>query len=175
MEGAEEASREEGEVTRVGRVGFARKRSCVCRQLWYVPPFAQEVRGEEMEAGATRNIEKFRIVVGELASSAFDGRNGAFIIRRPGGVWLCVIASDGSGRKECHLSGASWEHVSVSLPDRCPTWGEMCWVKELFWGEDELVMQFHPPKKVAVNRHEYCLHLWKPVGVEIPLPPVECV
>jgi len=26
-----------------------------------------------------------------------------------------------------------------------------------------------------VNIHPYCLHLWRPVGQDIPLPPVEFV
>ena len=39
-----------------------------------------------------------------------------------------------------------WEHVSVSLPDRCPTWEEMCFIKDLFWNSDECVVQYHPPK-----------------------------
>jgi hypothetical protein len=43
----------------------------------------------------------------------------------------------------------------------------------LFWGDEEAVMQLHPPKSTWINNHNFCLHLWKPhstVG-EIPLPP----
>lgn len=29
-----------------------------------------------------------------------------------------------------------WEHVSVSLRNRCPTWDEMCLVKDIFWRDD---------------------------------------
>lgn len=68
-----------------------------------------------------------------------------------------------------------WEHVSVSLPNRCPTWAEMCLVKELFWEDDEAVMQLHPPKADYVNCHPYCLHLWRPLVGQIPLPPKELV
>ena len=39
---------------------------------------------------------------------------------------IAVIASWGGG----------WEHVSVSLARRCPTWEEMCMVKDIFWGEE---------------------------------------
>jgi hypothetical protein len=46
----------------------------------------------------------------------------------------------------------------------------MCYVKNLFWGEDVSVMQLHPPKSEYVNNHKYCLHLWRPVNAEIPLP-----
>ena len=54
-----------------------------------------------------------------------------------------------------------WEHVSVSLPNRCPTWAEMCFVKALFWEDHEAVIQFHPPQSEYVNVHPYCLHLWR--------------
>ncbi len=71
--------------------------------------------------------------------------------------------------------GNDWEHVSVSTPNRCPTWEEMCFVKSLFWGEDETVIQYHPPKSEYVNNHPYCLHLWRPSKIIIPLPPTELV
>lgn len=65
---------------------------------------------------------------------------------------LKVIASEDMG----------WEHVSVSLPNRCPNWEEMCHIKNLFFGEEDLCIQFHPRKKDYVNLHDYCLHIWKP-------------
>ena len=61
--------------------------------------------------------------------------------------------------------------MSVSNQVRCPTWGEMCQVKELFWRDDETVVQFHPAKSEYVNDHSYCLHLWKQTGVDFVLPP----
>lgn len=64
-----------------------------------------------------------------------------------------------------------WEHVSVSLHNRCPNWEEMCLVKSLFWSDDETVIQFHPKKTDYVNRHPYCLHLWKLSNQEHVLPP----
>jgi hypothetical protein len=85
---------------------------------------------------------------------------------------LSIIASDGA---EWPFGGVVWEHVSVSRPDRCPTWDEMCRVKRLFWEPDECVVQFHPPESEYVNVHRHCLHLWKPVGVEVVLPPSLCV
>lgn len=54
-----------------------------------------------------------------------------------------------------------WEHVSVSLPNRCPNWQEMSYIKDLFWDEEDCVIQFHVPKSQHVNNHPYCLHLWK--------------
>jgi hypothetical protein len=77
----------------------------------------------------------------------------------------------------CQISdGEGWEHVSVTIgplnkhPTRCPTWDEMCWVKAQFWREDECVVEYHPPKSEYVSCHPYCLHLWKPIGIELPLP-----
>lgn len=71
--------------------------------------------------------------------------------------------------------GGGWEHVSVSLPTRCPTWDEMCWIKRLFWDDEECVVQFHPPKSQYVNNHPFCLHLWRPTETTIPTPPTEFV
>lgn len=100
--------------------------------------------------------EHFRVRSGDMATSFLDGNNGLFRIGR-----MTIIASDGEG----------WEHVSVSFPDRCPTWDEMCAVKSLFWGESDTVLQFHPPKAEYVNHHPYCLHLWRESGVNAETPP----
>ena len=64
-----------------------------------------------------------------------------------------------------------WNHVSASLQTRCPTWEEMCRIKKLFFFPEETVMQLHPPESQYVNCHPYCLHLWEPVKLTIPLPP----
>lgn len=107
--------------------------------------------------------EAARVRTGRCASSPTDGCNGMFEFRGPDPArrLLRVIASDGCG----------WEHVSISLPDRCPTWEEMCCVRDVFWTPDVAVMQLHPPRRDYVNNHPYCLHLWRPVGLVIPLPP----
>jgi hypothetical protein len=57
---------------------------------------------------------------------------------------------------------ARWDHVSVSLPDRCPTWEEMSHIKDLFFEDHETVMQLHVPKSEHINCHSYALHLWRP-------------
>ncbi len=67
--------------------------------------------------------------------------------------------------------GEGWEHVSVSLPNRCPNWPEMHHVKTLFWDDEEAVMQLHPPQSDYRSFHPFCLHLWRPMDKEIPLPP----
>lgn len=93
-----------------------------------------------------------------------DDSGGVFFVPGPRGRkqrMLHVIASNGDG----------WDHVSVSLPERCPTWEEMEHVKRLFFREDEAAMQLHVPPADHLNCHPYCLHLWRPQDVEIPRPP----
>jgi hypothetical protein len=64
-----------------------------------------------------------------------------------------------------------WEHVSVSTRRRAPNWQEMCFIKALFWDEEEVVVQFHPKKSEYVNFAKTCLHLWRPLNAHIPTPP----
>jgi hypothetical protein len=54
--------------------------------------------------------------------------------------------------------------------DRCPTWEEMCQINDMFWDKTDCVVQFHPPESEYVNNHPYCLHLWKPIGIALPMP-----
>jgi hypothetical protein len=68
-----------------------------------------------------------------------------------------------------------WDHVSVSLPDRCPTWEELEFIKRLFFERHECAMQLHVPPRDHVNNHEFCLHIWRPIDVEIPRPPAVMV
>ena len=68
-------------------------------------------------------------------------------------------------------TGCGFEHLSVSTPVRCPTWDEMCKMKDIFWRDDEVCMQLHPKKEDYVNNMKYCLHIWKPIDKEIPTPP----
>jgi len=70
--------------------------------------------------------------------------------------------------------GDGWEHVSVSLCDIgvCPPWEIMCQIKDVFFEPEEVCFQLHPAQSSYVNNHEGCLHIWKPIGKEIPCPPV---
>lgn len=109
-------------------------------------------------------VERYRITYGPMPSSARNGNNGWFRIPSPGTRCLLnVIVSDGLG----------WDHVSVTVHgvDRCPTWSEMDFVKRLFWDDEEIVMQLHPPRSLWVNNHRFCLHLWRPQAAAIPIPP----
>jgi hypothetical protein len=97
------------------------------------------------------------------------GNNGAFEIPFSLRTTAFVIASDGGG----------WEHVSVHVvsegKERTPTWAEMCKIKNMFWDEEETVVEYHPKKSDYVNQHKHCLHLWKKTGEEFELPPVYTV
>lgn len=68
-------------------------------------------------------------------------------------------------------SGEGWDHVSVSLEKRCPTWEEMDRVKRMFFNADETAMQLHVPAEDHISYHPFCLHLWRPIDEEIPRPP----
>jgi len=121
-----------------------------------------------------RRVEETRVRDGELGTSPQDGMQGAFF-PVVNSVRLKVLASDGRDWKECGLPGVPWEHVSVSLPDRCPTWDEMDAVKRLFWDDSETVVQFHVARSEHINTHDYCLHLWRRSDGRIPQPPKKCV
>lgn len=115
-------------------------------------------------------LNAYRLAKAErnLCGAPGDSRNGVFKVFVEGRSFFC-IASDGGG----------WEHVSVSPCSQkrktCPTWEEMSVIKDLFFEDEETVVQYHPPKSEYVNNYPYCLHLWKPLGKEMPRPPKEFV
>ena len=83
----------------------------------------------------------------------------------------CWVTVRGQVLNVIYSNGGGWDHVSVSLPNRCPTWDEMCVIKDIFFREDECCVEYHPAKEEYVNIHKYCLHIWKPQNAEIPIPP----
>lgn len=111
------------------------------------------------------HIEKYRVSTSGVGLASHRGdRYGAFIIPKPTGT-LCVVASEGD-------TEVPWEHVSISpAARRTPSWEEMSYVKSLFWGPEECVMQLHVPDADHKNCHPYTLHLWRPLQAEIPRPP----
>lgn len=94
-----------------------------------------------------------------------DDGTGMFYLprmgKKQGSYFLCLITN-----------GLGWEHVSVSIPSerRCPTWEEMCYIKDMFFDKDEVVVQFHPAEKDYVNNHPHCLHLWRYLDGKFPTP-----
>lgn len=103
---------------------------------------------------------EFRIKSGPFGSNESHGSNGAFLIPFETYKLLC-IASDRLG----------WDHVSVSMRTKTPSWKQMNFIKTLFWDDSETVVQFHPKKSEYVNNHPHCLHLWKKQDGEYDLPP----
>jgi hypothetical protein len=87
-----------------------------------------------------------------------DQSNGFFLIQPRG---LTVIVSTGYG----------WEHASVSRRSSCPTYEDMDYVKRSVWAPEDCAMQLHVPESEHISRHPYCLHLWRPLEVDIPRPP----
>lgn len=91
----------------------------------------------------------------ELSDASY-GLTGAFELMGPCGAGLRIIANDAE-----HPDAQGWEHVSVSTARRCPNWIEMCFVKELFWEDEEMAIQYHVPVSEHINNHPYVLHLWR--------------
>lgn len=71
-------------------------------------------------------------------------------------------------------NGGGWEHVSIAPYRRSytPSWDEMCKLKDMFFYDDEVVVQYHPAKSEYVNNVSNCLHLWRPLNDVLPTPPV---
>lgn len=99
-------------------------------------------------------------IVHPVLGPPIPSQGGAFRVGR-----MFVIASWAEG----------WDHVSVSRPDRCPTWDEMEGIKRIFFRPEETAMQLHVPESQHINMHPYCLHLWRPHFLPIPMPPAEFV
>lgn len=113
------------------------------------------------------HLNKFRIRTGPLATTDEQGVNGAFIMVLDQKLPVQILSTKDSG----------WEHVSVAplKAQRCLTWEEMSEIKALFWDDHELAIQYHPPKELYVNNHQHVLHLWRPVGIDVPIPPPQLV
>ena len=111
-------------------------------------------------------LSRGRVRTGAYASDDSYGLCGAYRVTGPAGATLTIMASDAKGPE-----AQGWEHVSVSLPGRCPNWPEMCFVKALFWTEEETVVQFHPPDSVYISNHPYTLHMWRDTVGDHRLPP----
>jgi hypothetical protein len=116
-------------------------------------------------------VDKFRKSHPMYPDTEFGDSCGYFEVERTDGDRKYTLRMISSGIQ----SRGGWEHVSVSIEDRCPSWDDMCFVKFLFWEPEETVLQFHPAKSDYVNIHEFCLHLWRQVGTKVELPPTNLV
>ena len=108
-------------------------------------------------------LNRYRQGQAEIAlyGSVGDDRNGIFVVPVVATKFKVIASADDA-----------WEHVSVSplFKKRCPTWTEMATIKDLFFKHDEVVMELHVAAQDHISLHDYCLHLWKPLQAEIPLP-----
>ncbi len=78
-----------------------------------------------MRTHPQKRAEAHRVKTGRMGSTRADGNNGHFKIPSPVREKdiLFVRVSD----------GGAWDHCSVSLKMRTPTWKELCFIKDLFW------------------------------------------
>lgn len=110
-------------------------------------------------------LNKYRDVETALKLYGFAGDHETGIFHVPSATddeaVLKIIASVGDG----------WDHVSISLPNRCPTWAEMEQIKRAFFKDEETAMQLHVPPSDHISVHPFCLHLWRPLTGKIPMPP----
>lgn len=107
-----------------------------------------------------KDMEPFRLVYRGMIG---DEHNGYFAI--PKRKMVIIASSD----------DLEWEHLSISLTNRTPTWGEMEHFKRLFFDPDDTCMQLHVPVSDHKNFHPFCLHIWRPKLIEIPRPPLNYV
>lgn len=119
-----------------------------------------------------RTLNKFRDRGTEMALWGwFDDSKAAlggyFYIPSKGTAFgLRVIASTAQNPE-----AQGWDHVSVSLPNRCPTWDEMEFIKRIFFLPEEVCFQLQPAEADYINNHPYCLHIWRHATMLVPLPP----
>ncbi|SRR5260370_9467 len=134
--------------------------------------------------------EQYRCKPCLYGSNAKSGNNGTFVLPGIIGRQIFIVCSDWSqvalfSDDQLRRQGLDpalrtngWEHVSASArfgrdykDPSIPTWAEMCYVKDLFWDDEDVVVQFHPRKSEYVNEQPHTLHLWRPIHVELPVPP----
>ena len=94
------------------------------------------------------------------AETQTDGMGGKYYDKYTS-KWLNLLFSYQMG----------WEHLSVSMPSRTPTWEQMCIMKDIFWNKNEACVEYHPREEDYVNNHKHCLHIWRPTHETLPTPP----
>ena len=81
--------------------------------------------------------------------------------------------------KDCFVVASNkfgWEHVSMHMEGdngyikRTPNNEEMQFLRNLFFYENDIVVEFHPKKEDYINNHGYVLHLWGYNSFNIKLP-----
>lgn len=123
------------------------------------------------ENGREKTLKKLREILDnskvlsyQFESNDIDGEiiiGGSCAIKAPSGS-LTVVYSNGMG----------WDHVSVSSKFKTPSWDDMCFAKDIFFNDEESVVQYHPPKSEYINIHDHVLHMWRNQNQEIDRPPL---
>lgn len=104
-------------------------------------------------------FDRNRVDMSYYYGSIGDGKNGVFEFNINGKQYFAV-ASVGGG----------WDHVSISTSNEVPSVDMMETFKQMFFKENETVVEYHPKKSEYVNNFDYCLHLWRPNKEEMKLP-----
>ena len=115
------------------------------------------------------DLDRFRVRTRDILEQFGDFGN-AFC-----GAFMIPCAATGVTLKCLASADAGWDHVSVSLPNRCPNWTEMSLAKRAFFLPEETAFQFHVEVAKHINVHPYVLHLWRNWHQQIELPPREFV
>ena len=97
-------------------------------------------------------------------------RRGIWYIRdrRPDGwalrtdTGMTIIASG-----DVERDGRRWLHISMSYPDRVPSYDEMIAGMRAILGDDREAYQVFPPRARWVNIDAYCLHLWHCLDADV--------
>lgn len=115
-------------------------------------------RGKDIMKSVEEIKKQPNLMIKELSD---DGGFGYIFQRMK--PWATVLFSWSGG----------WEHVSVSPLNKriLPTWEEMCKLKDMFFLAEEWVVQYHPAESEYVNNVPNCLHLWRPLKQDMPVPP----
>ena len=127
--------------------------------------------------------EQYRIQVRNASQSTPGELWGYFMVPHTNGRAFLCMACDGMQDPNDPIPeiAVGWEHVSVSinkrggtLKSKLPSWTEMCLIKSLFWGPEDVVVQYHPAESKYVDYKEV-LHLWRYTLAPFPTPDVRLV
>lgn len=90
------------------------------------------------------------------------------------GSTLHAIVSEG---EHSHPDGTvgRWRHVSISRPDKIPSYDDLALAKRAFVGDDAKAIMVLPPADKHVNIHPFVLHLFAPHDGSDPLPEFSAV
>lgn len=132
-----------------------------------------------MTGSALRNLhelDRYRITSGPLIEhwrgDVGDELCGAFQIPTRSSQRGLSTATTGSYKIRVIVSGLEgWDHVSVSLQHRTPSWEEMEFIKRLFFKPEAVCYQLHVAEAEHLSAHPYCLHIWRCHNIDVPLPP----